>query len=390
MIIVPNSDGSRPARLPRRGVVLVLYVPLFFGMMGLAALVIDMSLVRIERQRMQSAVDSAALEALRQGGSPDGRDFAAAIADMAHPPAQPEIALGDSFDDSTGLNPGQLLSVRTSTARGMQANPDNRRHGDIVRGTFVNPDQSMAEGADYVNNNLTPTNTGGDAVLARLRRTDDRDGLDDEAGISSNRSTLPLLFGRGTLIQARQNANDYSVRHDGFAVRATAIAQGRPAATVGRARPDADPSLRLFGSATFALERSAWESLFVPDTPVVLTADGTSIRLGAVVVGNGISSRVWAIGMPVDRVAGVVGDGPSAYVPIVDAAVDAAAGGRVVGFGWIDIVGNAVTARRNRVAPHNAAVTFVPPSGISEADFNQMWAAHKALKFPLLGAALVR
>ena len=38
---------------------------MFFGLMGLAALVIDMGFARLAQRQMQTAVDSAALEGLR-------------------------------------------------------------------------------------------------------------------------------------------------------------------------------------------------------------------------------------------------------------------------------------------------------------------------------------
>ena len=44
---------------------LVLFVMLFVGIMGLAALVIDMGFARLAQREMQTAVDSAALEGLR-------------------------------------------------------------------------------------------------------------------------------------------------------------------------------------------------------------------------------------------------------------------------------------------------------------------------------------
>ena len=40
---------------------------IFFGLMGLAALVIDMGFARLAQREMQTAVDSAALEGLRFG-----------------------------------------------------------------------------------------------------------------------------------------------------------------------------------------------------------------------------------------------------------------------------------------------------------------------------------
>ena len=63
---------------------LVLFVMMFFGLMGLAALVIDMGFARLAQRQMQTAVDSAALEGLRNDPTtPTGRQQASQIvADM--------------------------------------------------------------------------------------------------------------------------------------------------------------------------------------------------------------------------------------------------------------------------------------------------------------------
>ena len=52
----------RGKRADRAGYALVLFVMMFFGLMGLAALVIDIGFVRLAQRQMQTAVDSAALE----------------------------------------------------------------------------------------------------------------------------------------------------------------------------------------------------------------------------------------------------------------------------------------------------------------------------------------
>ena len=55
----------RRRRPPHRGgYVLVLFVLMFFALLGLAALVIDLGFARLTQRQMQSAADSAALEGL--------------------------------------------------------------------------------------------------------------------------------------------------------------------------------------------------------------------------------------------------------------------------------------------------------------------------------------
>ena len=69
----PHAPAPRPGGEAENaaGYVLVLFVMMFFGLMGLAALVIDMGFARLAQRQMQTAVDSAALEGLRwQAASP--------------------------------------------------------------------------------------------------------------------------------------------------------------------------------------------------------------------------------------------------------------------------------------------------------------------------------
>ena len=55
----------RGKRTDRAGYALVLFLMMVFGLMGLAALVIDLGFARLAQRQMQTAVDSAALEGLR-------------------------------------------------------------------------------------------------------------------------------------------------------------------------------------------------------------------------------------------------------------------------------------------------------------------------------------
>ena len=55
----------RGKRTDRAGYALVLFLMMVLGLMGLAALVIDLGFARLAQRQMQTAVDSAALEGLR-------------------------------------------------------------------------------------------------------------------------------------------------------------------------------------------------------------------------------------------------------------------------------------------------------------------------------------
>ena len=61
----PSSIFAAESQPDRAGYVLVLFVMMFLGLLGLAALVIDLGFARLTQRQMQTAVDSAALEGLR-------------------------------------------------------------------------------------------------------------------------------------------------------------------------------------------------------------------------------------------------------------------------------------------------------------------------------------
>ena len=56
------------SRSRREGFVLVVFVMLVFGIMGLAAVVIDIGFARLSQRQMQIAADSGAVEGLRGEG----------------------------------------------------------------------------------------------------------------------------------------------------------------------------------------------------------------------------------------------------------------------------------------------------------------------------------
>jgi hypothetical protein len=159
----------------------------------------------------------------------------------------------------------------------------NLTHGDMVSGSF-DPVAAPAEDSAYVRPDFIVDNsppTSGDsgietcpddasvssldpwtgavshlgpisdsAFLVRLRRTNVANELDDVPGVSSRGTGLPLLFGRGTLIQDNPDS-DYQPRRDGITVRATAIANARPALRVGASLPSVRGVLPLLLTEDF-------------------------------------------------------------------------------------------------------------------------------------------
>ena len=308
---------SLTIRQRRAGNVLVLFALLTFVIFAVAALTIDMGMARLTQRQMQTATDSAAREGVRYrdeipawildpnsalfqqiqqdiGGNPadpNNRDqvrrwlarnqinltFANAIDPVTGNPVQfgagPDLQLSGGVGNANAF---QTLTMPQTTdvtvyKPNVQLNLGNAQAGDLVAGNFI-PAVLPAEDATYARTDFTPQATAGDSFLARLRRTQDthgnnRNAIDNQAGISTSGKALPLLFGQGSLIAGADPTAGYSPRHHGITVRGTSIAQGLPARSVGPAYPDkifppvkpGDPEFKgMRGAAPFALDSAAW------------------------------------------------------------------------------------------------------------------------------------
>ena len=142
-----------------------------------------------------------------------------------------------------------------------------RQNGDMVAGTY-NPGQPSAEGDDYTRADFTPALSGSStssAFLVRMRRTPliepaGQFGSSARASVPSG-PTLPLLFGRGSMMAQSGGSSQLSVA-SGITVRATAIAAAMPAKTVG-------PGYNVTGGtfaqlAPFAISNGLWNNTIWP------------------------------------------------------------------------------------------------------------------------------
>jgi hypothetical protein len=269
----------------RHAYTLVFFAMFLFGFMALAALVIDVGFARLAQRQMQTAVDAAALEGLRfrdEDSDLERRERASQIVawvfdDNLDPDdgdaigfgAGPLVELTGGVGDPS-INAGQLLEIpetpfykpwRDDGMPGLELNLDNEIHGDMVAGRF-DPDATRGQAADYQRDDFStqppedPDNPY-DAFLVRMRRTNDFQGLDGQAGISSHGPTIPYLFGRGALFPAGDPEAGYSPRHHGITVRATGIAQAQRVLSVGMPHSDLD----LRGLAPFTLDLNYWNGL---------------------------------------------------------------------------------------------------------------------------------
>ncbi len=228
----------------------------------------------------------------------------------------------DVTDGITNLHGLAMLSVSDSRVYKpeLQLNQQNQIHGDMVSGRFCyNTDPAASENSvygledlvvctepqrgsgSYARNDFNPsptvpqppadlpgcppadepppdpwplpgsgslTGVDDSAFLVRLRRSNELQdfGAQTEPDVASSGPSLPLVFGRGTTIAGDDPSSAYSARRDGFTVRATAIAQVRPALHVGL--PQSNPYHP--GVTPFALADTFVQTVNANGTPVTI------------------------------------------------------------------------------------------------------------------------
>lgn len=323
---------------------------------AVASLAIDFGYATLTQVQMQNAADAAALEGIRfrNAVADDGfasdcarrlaardivtwtfdDDFNAATGDPhafgAGPVIEFDAGVGD-LEALRGMRPG-TPPVYKPTLELNQAG--NVVHGDMVSGAFTwnaAPPPDEDDGylrLDFVANPAVPLpgasgftacpdappalwpvsgsgpllSDSDQAFLARLRRTTDNAGLDSVASVSSSGPPLPLLWGSGTTMHGDADGT-YSPRRDGLTVRASAIAQARPAMRVGTT---AGP---YPGGLPFALDRTLVETLGVTPLAAQLEATGL-ITVGGAVVGQFVAAprAIHTVGTPLPPPAPFVCD----------------------------------------------------------------------------------
>jgi hypothetical protein len=125
--------------------------------------------------------------------------------------------------------------------------------------------------------------------------------LDNVSGVSSLGPTLPFVFARGSLMTASPNANNYNPREHGLTVRATAIADAKPAKSVGPAFPSTlyTGFSGIQGLAPFALSVNAWNSLAQQAQPTVTVQNNGQLTLS-----NGTGQMIGITSLSSDASAG--------------------------------------------------------------------------------------
>ena len=276
---------------------------------------------------------------------------------------------GTNFRASRTIKP-ENLSVYDPT---LELNEEDERHGDMVRGQYVDSGSHSESGAYERDDFLLEGDSGydaaagNDAFLVRLRRSDDASALDNFGGVSSHGPTVSFLFGRGPY----GGPDLLDRRERGTIVRATAIARTRPAYVVGVG----SDSLNLAGLLNVQMDVDAWMAgTTVPvgsntETEAQLV-DPNDIRLTTTTtVGEVIFSHSTGVS-PLSQ---------TGYVVLTDDTIEDSGGTsirRVVGFGLatdVLLVGSNISFARQLpqpVASQNAGATVRPPSGGDWDDLN--------------------
>jgi hypothetical protein len=347
--------------------VLAQFVLIVFAMFAVLSLVIDVGYARLTQSQMQNAADTAALEGLRTRGDTAGRlaahDLVQRVFDDDLDPTNGDSdyqfgagPIIDLTDGATNLHALETMSVPDTHVYkpDLQPNQDNAPYGDMVSGSFTyNSNPGSSEDAGYARNDFNP-GVGTGAFLVRLRRSNEF--REAEPGVASSGSSLPLVFGRGTTIFGDDPTGAYSVRRDGLTVRATAIAQVRPALHVGLPQLQANPPLpgvTPFAMVDACVQNAAGTPVIIavtinPTTGVITrTSAGPVTCPAGTAVGRFVTnpSAISTVGQPLPAAAAVacvtVASVAGWYGPVYSAI---AGTNRIIGFAGTSVTRNACPA----------------------------------------------
>ena len=500
----PSLGGGSRGR-DRAGYVLVLFVMMFLGLMGLAALVIDLGFARLAQRQMQSAVDSAALEGLRwrdvqQGGSLPpawlvNQDFQNQTGGVSSTgslsPQQPDSVrrwaasnrVANLFTDLSGgsvqygagpvvnfsggngpadLAASQFMSPgappvyqarRSDGTPGLELNqgPDfNAANGDMSSGTYnfntsygtapvdnLNGSSGTAQSADedaYYNRRDfaysagTADSASAPAFLVRMRRTNNLLGLDQESGVSTSGPTLPILFGRGSMMARNSGslsgssslsvASGIVVRAAGIAAAGDGIQFGGTSGTysAGRAKTAGPPwnpyvtssgSIQIPGITPFALTLAFWDGSWtsndidLDDPGGVITG---IVPTQVIKIGQSINASVQSQAITNLENFVNIGSLPTSmhqYVPIYDGVANYnRVSNVVVGFGFVQwytyVDGMRIVLHLSR-APQSQLVGYGNLSGVlvpglpnpDTTDLNDVFHANATFLYPVYAPVLV-
>lgn len=364
------------SRVHRRGYTLVFFAMMLFGIMAMAALVIDIGFARLTQRQMQIAADSAAVEGLRGEGVLDYDRRWAAARDFVH------WHFDDNLD-STGTYPADDDGAFDTGSGLFGAGPLVEFSGGAADPSLVASQFMAVDPANPVHKPVALDGTqsaAGSFHVALRRGTTDTPTAD----LYANGPAVPYLFARGSLIN-RQLINN------GITVRGTGRAESRRALSIGIA--DDDPTPALPGLVPLTLELSYWNGLrtSLPDSQPI--AGGViGISAGRCFAIAAFDTMPLTIGRMLPA-ASVPADGNyTGYVPIY-AEITASSTLRVVGFGKAEVVvsdsGTLASIIRlpRQVGAENASAVRCFSVSLTAAESDEVFTQLGNVQEPLLAPA---
>jgi len=335
------SIRDRSGRNRRSGYVMVLLAMLLFGLLAMAALVIDLGFARLAQRQMQSAADAAALEGLRGEG----------LVDVSYGDRQDdaEALIGWTFDDNLDPADGDDGPAEGGEAFGA---------GPIVSfaGGSGDSDLNASEllTVNVPNRVYKPTVLTGAGSPGQFQVELQRGASNVEADLYSHGPSVPFLFARGSLIGREFIGN-------GISVGAKSTAQPRQAVRVG------PPIGAIPGVVAVAYARANWGAS--PTNPVTVSSNLSSgLSIGEIIsVGETATPPV------------------SGYCVIFDQGTS-----RVIGFGLLGqpVPPEGVVARQNATAHLGAARDAL--IALASTELQAVIAANRTLEHALTAPVLVR
>jgi hypothetical protein len=397
--------------------VLVQIALIVFAMSAMLSLVIDVGYARVTQGQMQNAADAAALEGLRKRDIGDESLRRAAVNSLAGRVFDDDFDVTNGDPDQYGAGPIIDLTEGATSLHALQTisvpdvhvykpdlqlNEQNQVYGDMVSGRFCyTSDPVPSEDASYelqdivctepqrgsgsyARNDFNPGVPDPNAFLVRLRRSNEFQDLDGqmEPDVASSGPSLPLTFGKATTIHGDDPSSTYSVRRDGLTVRATAIAETRPAMHVGLPQANVNQP----GATPFALVDTCVQG---PNPAAPVTINVTINPVTGVITRRAPAAAPCAVGSVVGRFVGnpsamsTVGTVLTASSPRLCASFNTLAGygpvyslmasgaNRVIGFARVSLTHNpcpagvgtpfaaAIVRAASLVAASNATASIV-------------------------------
>jgi len=218
------------------------------GIMAVAGLVIDMGMVLLTRREMQVAVNTAALEGLRNDRQAASDLAASVFIDPngqipfgAGPVGNPELYQGGIPVGGGNYHASQTLQTQAAKPyqpSPLNTNPENNADGDIVVGQYQGDFVSHVEDSSYARADFNTGSSTPDSVLVRMRRSMEQQNGTLSSGATGG-SPVPTLFSRGDPLLL-YNGNPFLA--NGVTVRATAIAQWKLLSSIRNLVYYADPT----------------------------------------------------------------------------------------------------------------------------------------------------